>query len=63
MFELPTRRSIPPDLVQRISRLAGAYVENYGDEGKVHTLLEQISAASLLLDKNLCQECQQYAAR
>ncbi|KAL4064925.1 hypothetical protein V8B97DRAFT_2010607 [Scleroderma yunnanense] len=35
IFDLPTRRSIPPDLVQRISRLAGAYVENYGSEGKI----------------------------
>ncbi|KAI6132741.1 hypothetical protein EV401DRAFT_2253645 [Pisolithus croceorrhizus] len=35
IFELPTRRSIPQALIQRISRLAGAYVENYGDGGKV----------------------------
>ncbi|KAI6031743.1 hypothetical protein BKA83DRAFT_4204738 [Pisolithus microcarpus] len=35
IFELPTRRSIPQALIQRISRLAGAYVEKCGDGGKV----------------------------
>lgn len=35
IFELPTGRSIPQDLVQRISRLAGAYVENHDNQGKV----------------------------
>ncbi|KAI6153500.1 hypothetical protein BKA82DRAFT_4090668 [Pisolithus tinctorius] len=35
IFELPTRRTIPQASIQRISRLAGAYVENYGDGGKV----------------------------
>ncbi|KAI6044928.1 hypothetical protein EDC04DRAFT_2637621 [Pisolithus marmoratus] len=35
IFELPTRRSIPQALIQHISRMAGAYVENYGDGGKV----------------------------
>lgn len=31
MFELPTKRPINQDLVQRISRLADAYIENIGD--------------------------------
>ncbi|KAH7911939.1 hypothetical protein BJ138DRAFT_1062086 [Hygrophoropsis aurantiaca] len=33
--ELPTNRPIRQDLIQRISRLAGAYVENLGYKGKV----------------------------
>ncbi|KII93548.1 hypothetical protein PLICRDRAFT_171287 [Plicaturopsis crispa FD-325 SS-3] len=34
-FELPNRKPIRPELVQRISRIAGAYVENVGDVGQV----------------------------
>jgi hypothetical protein len=34
-IRLPTRTPIRPDLVQRISRLAGAFIENIGDEGLV----------------------------
>ncbi|KAF9229400.1 hypothetical protein BS17DRAFT_675151, partial [Gyrodon lividus] len=36
IFELPTGRPIRPDLMQRISRLAGAYVESHGNKGKVY---------------------------
>ncbi|KAG9314451.1 hypothetical protein JVU11DRAFT_5248 [Chiua virens] len=35
IFELPTGRPVQPDMLQRISRLAGAYVENHGNRGKV----------------------------
>ncbi|KAG8219894.1 hypothetical protein J3R82DRAFT_888 [Butyriboletus roseoflavus] len=35
IFELPTGHLIRPDLLQRISRLSGAYVENHGNRGKV----------------------------
>ncbi|KAH7931101.1 hypothetical protein BV22DRAFT_1053839 [Leucogyrophana mollusca] len=35
IVELPTKRPIRQDLVQRISRLAGAYVENLGFKGKI----------------------------
>ncbi|KAF8140133.1 hypothetical protein EV363DRAFT_1151759 [Boletus edulis] len=35
IFELPTGRPVGQDLLQRISRLAGAYVENHGHRGKV----------------------------
>ncbi|KIJ21650.1 hypothetical protein PAXINDRAFT_64419 [Paxillus involutus ATCC 200175] len=35
IFELPTGRPIRSDLMQRISRLAGAYVESHGNKGKV----------------------------
>ncbi|KAG2118417.1 hypothetical protein DEU56DRAFT_140884 [Suillus clintonianus] len=35
IVELPSKRPIRQDLVQRISRLAGAYVENLGHKGKI----------------------------
>ena len=35
VVQLPTRTAIRPDLVQRISRLANAYMENIGDKGLV----------------------------
>lgn len=44
IFELPTGRSIPQDLVQRISRLAGAYVENHDNQGKIRILAKNSSA-------------------
>lgn len=35
IVELPSKQPIRQDLVQRISRLAGAYVENLGHKGKI----------------------------
>ncbi|KAG2159969.1 uncharacterized protein EDB93DRAFT_1196743 [Suillus bovinus] len=35
IIELPSKQPIRQDLVQRISRLAGAYVENLGHKGKI----------------------------
>ncbi|KAG2350473.1 hypothetical protein BDR05DRAFT_993870 [Suillus weaverae] len=37
IVELPSKQPIRQDLVQRISRLAGAYVENLGHKGKADT--------------------------
>ncbi|KDQ63655.1 hypothetical protein JAAARDRAFT_169728 [Jaapia argillacea MUCL 33604] len=34
-LQLPSKTPLPQDLVQRISRLAGAYIENVGGKGKV----------------------------
>ncbi|KAH0838390.1 major facilitator superfamily domain-containing protein [Lanmaoa asiatica] len=43
IFELPTGRPVRPDLLQRISRLAGAYVENHGNRGKVRICAKDLS--------------------
>lgn len=40
VFASPLRRPISQDLVQRISRLTGAFVENVGSKGKVCTLCQ-----------------------
>lgn len=34
-IQLPTHAPIEPELIQRISRLAGAYAENIGSTGLV----------------------------
>ncbi|KIJ57886.1 hypothetical protein HYDPIDRAFT_34700 [Hydnomerulius pinastri MD-312] len=43
IFELPTGRPIRPDLIQRISRLAGAYVESHGNRGKIRICAKDIN--------------------
>ncbi|KIK99035.1 hypothetical protein PAXRUDRAFT_823202 [Paxillus rubicundulus Ve08.2h10] len=43
IFELPTGRLIRPDLMQRISRLAGAYVESHGNKGKIRICAKDIN--------------------
>ncbi|KAH7883685.1 hypothetical protein F5I97DRAFT_2042628 [Phlebopus sp. FC_14] len=43
IFELPTSRPIRQDLVQRISRLAGAYVESHGNKGKIRICAKSIN--------------------
>ncbi|KAF9240874.1 hypothetical protein BU15DRAFT_73727 [Melanogaster broomeanus] len=43
IFELPTGRPIRPDLIQRISRLAGAYVESHGNRGKIRICARHIN--------------------
>jgi hypothetical protein len=35
IFELPTKAPIRPDLIQRLSRLADAFIQNVGEEGQV----------------------------
>ncbi|THH15179.1 hypothetical protein EW146_g5258 [Bondarzewia mesenterica] len=40
-FQVPTRQPIRRDLVQRISRIAGAFVENLGTEGKIRVLAKE----------------------
>ena len=35
IYELPSSRPVRSELLQRISRLSGAYVENHGNRGKV----------------------------
>lgn len=35
IYQLPISTPLPSHLIQRISRLAGAYLENLGQKGKV----------------------------
>ncbi|CCL98990.1 uncharacterized protein FIBRA_00998 [Fibroporia radiculosa] len=42
VFQLPTKIPIRPDMVQRISRLAEAYLENIGTEGMVRICAKNV---------------------
>ncbi|KAI0051716.1 hypothetical protein FA95DRAFT_1511727 [Auriscalpium vulgare] len=50
-FEVPTKRPVPHGLLQRISRITGAFMANLGDNGKVRICVKD--PASLLAAKRL----------
>ncbi|OCH96202.1 hypothetical protein OBBRIDRAFT_883448 [Obba rivulosa] len=46
-FQLPSRQAIRPDMIQRISRLGGAYIENLDTEGKIKICAKDFRTLSI----------------
>lgn len=45
-FQMPIRTPIRPDLIQRISRLAGAYIENVGQHGVIRICAKDVRSVA-----------------
>ncbi|KAL0951055.1 hypothetical protein HGRIS_007794 [Hohenbuehelia grisea] len=47
IFDIPSGKSLSSDLLQRVSRLAGAFVENFGGGGQLRISARDVRALSL----------------